>query len=362
MRDLWALFGDDLKAAQQSILEAHKKQPNNLHLLHLAISCGLHGTIQSIVDTDHLSISDRATLNYRLQLLRGNEDSAFRSIIGDQLASDTSIAIEQSLKNSMPLKIKMLGGIGDHLEALSIMQSWCTKHGININLHIQPNRIRQIKRLTNKLPWISELTTYGSEEVFTLFNSLRRFIYEHNEIHTPRALFDQKIIPTSDAMCCWRATGGPGEQFSTYSRSIPFHNVYNFYHAIIKKKPGITITDITQWKPWEKNKLLQLGIHLHDPAIGDIADLATLAASHQQIITIDTALAHLCAISNTKANLLLTLFPDERWNYLLKKDSCYAKNLCIFKQAAFGDWSSTMNQLIESINQNLAKEKEGLAP
>ena len=354
VQDLWALFGNDLEAAQQSILEALKRQQSHLHLLHLAISCGLHDTIQSIADSDDLSMGDRATLNYRLQLLQNNERSAFRAIIHDQVATYTSNAIDQSLKNGIPLDIKMLGGIGDHLEALSIMNGWCIKHGIAINLHIQTSRIQQLEGLTKRLPWIASLTTYGDQEAFA-FSQLRRFIYEMNTIYVPQSLTTHDVTQDAEVLCCWRAVGGLGEKFSIHSRSVPFHNAYTFYQSIFKQKPNATITDITQWKPWEKNKLLQLGVHLHDPAHGDVNDLAAIAASHHQIISIDTALAHLCAVNNIKANLLLTLFPDERWNFLLKEGSCYANNLTIFQQESFGNWSSTMERLSQSIHKNLAR-------
>ena len=355
VRDFWALFGNDLEAAQQSILEALKKQQSHLHLLHLAISCGLHDTIQSIADSDDLSIGDRATLNYRLQLLQGNERTAFRAIIHDQLATYTSNAIQQSLKTGIPLDIKMLGGIGDHLEALSIMNGWCIEHGMTINLHIQKSRIQQLERLTKRLPWVASLTPYGDQKVFSLFNSLRRFIYETNTTHVPQSLTKRMEKQNFDALCCWRAVGGVGEKFSIHSRSVPFQTAYTFYQAIFKQKPNATITDITQWKPWEKTKLLQLGIHLHDPAHGDVNDLAAIAASHHQIISIDTALAHLCAVNNIKANLILTMFPDERWNFLLKEGSCYATNLTIFQQESFGNWSSTMKRLSQSIHKNLPR-------
>ena len=355
MRDLWALFGDDLKEAQQSILETLIKHPGNLHLLHLAISCGLHDTIQSITDSDDLSIDYRATLNYRLQLIKGNERTAFRAIIPDHVATDTSNTIEQSLKNNRSLDVKMLGGIGDHLEALSIMNGWCAKHGINVRLHIQANRIKQIKRMAQSLKWIKDLTPYSNKEVSIHFNSLRRFIYDEMTRYTPQALTNQEAKRYADVICCWRAVGGTGEQFSVHSRSIPFHRVYSFYREILKKKATAKITDITQWKPWEKTKLLQLGIHLHDPAHGDVNDLAAIAASHHQIISIDTALAHLCAVNNIKANLILTMFPDERWNFLLKEGSCYATNLTIFQQESFGNWSSTMKRLSQSIHKNLPR-------
>ena len=354
MRDLWPLFGNDLAAAQQSILEAQKREPNNLHLLHLAISCGLHDTIQPIAESDALSIGDRATLNYRLQLHQGNEHSAFRNIIHDKVAAYTSKAIEQSLKNCHALDIKMLGGIGDHLEALSILKGWCMANGMSINLHIQEDRIRQLKRLMQQLNWVANLIPYGNQEVQTIYNSVRRIIYESDPNHRNQALTNQNAETDKDIICCWRAAGTRQERFSIHSRSVPFQTVYHFYVALLNKKTNYQITDITNWKSSEKNKLLQLGIYLHNPAKGDAIDLLELAKSHRQIISIDTALAHLCAVNNIHSNLLLSLFPDERWNYLLKKSSCYANNLNIYRQTQFGDWDPIVRQLAKEVIQKLS--------
>ena len=252
MRDLWALFGDDLEAARHSILEALKRKPNQLHLLHLAISCGLHDTVQSIADSDNLPMGDWATLNYRLQLLQGNERSSFCTIVHDQLASYTSKVIDQSLKNGTPLDIKLRGGIGDHLEALSIMNRWCIKYGMTINLHIQSNSIQPLEGLTKRLPWIASLIPIEKQQSSIPFSCLRRFIFEENSINSPQTLTRQDTTTDADVLCCWRASGGPGEKFSMHSRSVPFHNIYAFFQAIFKQKPNAKITDITQWKSWEK--------------------------------------------------------------------------------------------------------------
>ena len=58
-------------------------------------------------------------------------------------------------------------------------------------------------------------------------------------------------------------------------------------------------------------------------------------------MTIDTALAHLCAASGTEADLLLCLFPDERWQELHQPRHNYGQFNKIRRSNQFGDWSDS---------------------
>ena len=52
---------------------------------------------------------------------------------------------------------------------------------------------------------------------------------------------------------------------------------------------------------------------------------------NKKIITIDTALAHLCAVMGSTATLLLNYIPDERWKELHQNKNCYGKYLILLK-------------------------------
>ena len=67
---------------------------------------------------------------------------------------------------------------------------------------------------------------------------------------------------------------------------------------------------------------------------------------NRHIITIDTALAHLCAVMGAKATLLLNKIPDERWMELHKPENCYGKNLRILQQTQFCNWDDVMSSLL----------------
>ena len=73
------------------------------------------------------------------------------------------------------------------------------------------------------------------------------------------------------------------------------------------------IVDCSDWSEEELKSMHKIGIRTYNPANGDVETLAQLASNAQEVNTIDTALAHICAVIGKESNLLLTKYPDERW-------------------------------------------------
>ena len=58
-----------------------------------------------------------------------------------------------------------------------------------------------------------------------------------------------------------------------------------------------------------------MGVKVLDPRNGTLLELVQLCRV-SRVVTIDTALVHLCAAAGQRADLLLNAFPDEHWkNY-----------------------------------------------
>ena len=85
-------------------------------------------------------------------------------------------------------------------------------------------------------------------------------------------------------VCCWTAVGN-GDRFSAMIRSIKFTEAYKFYEK--HKHHAKKFIDISNWKPWEKNSLKDLGVNLYDTASGDVSDLAKIIKSANSVISID---------------------------------------------------------------------------
>ena len=144
-------------------------------------------------------------------------------------------------------------------------------------------------------------------------------------------------------VCCWRAKG-EASSLSAHSRSVPFPLVLNFYQRLLEKEPQTIIVDITAWQPWEMQSFQQLGVRTKDPVALGLTGLVTLCKGCR-ILSIDTALTHLCAAMGHAVDLLLPLFPDERWVELTHPQHSYGQLLRVHRSTQFGSWASVMASL-----------------
>lgn len=93
---------------------------------------------------------------------------------------------------------------------------------------------------------------------------------------------------------------------------------------------------------------------LLNPSAGNLLDLARVVEKNE-VITIDTALAHLCAAMGRRAIVLLPMFADERWIELYNQGSSYATNLTLLRNQIFGNWRpciGTLSQILLSRDRN----------
>jgi hypothetical protein len=78
--------------------------------------------------------------------------------------------------------------------------------------------------------------------------------------------------------------------------------------------------------------------------IEDMADTAALIEPLDLVIAVDTAVAHLAAALGKPVWLLLPLAPDWRW-LLHRSDSPWYPTMRLFRQPAFGDWTSVITSV-----------------
>ena len=144
-------------------------------------------------------------------------------------------------------------------------------------------------------------------------------------------------------VCCWRAEG-QGSSLSAHSRSVPFSLVQSFYRRLMQREPQTKIIDITAWRQWEKERFQQIGIILQNPLTLGLTGLIKLCQG-RRVLSIDTALIHLCAAMGHPADLLLPRFPDERWVELSSPQHNYGEHINFHHSTHFGSWSSLMSSL-----------------
>jgi len=339
----WPLLTNDHGLAKEWLLAAIQQDPANLHILHQALSIGLYKEVARMLETLPINDDAKTTLLYRIYLQKGNALQSYSLINQPYIIQHGQDAIERAQKENKPLDVVLIGGIGDHLETISHITAWQEQTPIKLNLKLSKQRKRQLATIIESLPLISLNPT---KEIPLDFRTLRqRILVDQTRVLTKAIYQPATCNSKKQILCCWRAQAGLGEHFSVHARSVPSHLVWRFYQILFQKYPDLIITDISLWKPWEQKLFSDMGIKLHDPSEGDVLKLAHLCASQSQIISVDTALAHLCAVSSCKATLLLTKFPDERWSVLLQPGNCYQDNLRVLRQQTFGDWSETLTQL-----------------
>ncbi len=247
---------------------------------------------------------------------------------------------QEGNKQGCGWRIRLNGGIGDHLQDIALIHWWNNSHKVQIQLETEQKRVKQLNSLIEDDPHLKLIATDAAPENHPMtslgFEGTLHYC-EENIIYSP---WLQKKYPAKAKreilIFCWQSNGAD-DKFSCFSRSVPFNKVLNFYREILTKKPNQKIIDITNWRRWEKSSLNSIGINFYDPSSGDVKQLLQLI-NGGEVISIDTALSHLCACIGQNSIMLLPFFPDERWKELHQEHNCYGKYIEIIQQKKFGCW------------------------
>ena len=347
----WPLFSNDLDLAR-SWLRSELNSVPSLRAGHIAISLGMGDELLDHMHSGLLHADPNAVRQWRFRLARlRNETNPYRQLLPEGLFEQSLEALAISKLQGKTLEVELNGGIGDHLEALSLIIPWAKSSGIPINLAMSDDRQQQIEPLlpqgklikcisknitnTNRVPIMALRAALMNEATPILYNEW-----------APKPQSKEK--ERFRYLCCWRAEG-VGDKFSAHSRSIPWTLVYNFYQKLITRSDKACIIDITNWKGWESARLGAIGINMVDPRKGSLLKLIG-QCQNSHVITIDTALVHLCAASGVEANLLLNIFPDERWQELNKPAHNYGQLVKLWRSPHFGSWEDITSSLVDSLS------------
>lgn len=341
----WPLFSDDLSLARTWLEPQLEESPLSTRLGHMALNLGMYPEIRSILQQGVvLEASAAAQWRFRLARLDG-ESNPYAHLVPPTWQEQTAQAIALALEQGAPLVVELNGGLGDHLEALSVLLPWAHQHQLQLKLRTSPERRQQFAGLSSlygPLQWSDGVGIPVMAIRHWLCN--RSLTYDYQRWIEPLS----SATPTQDQparglLCCWRAAGA-GDRLSAHSRSVPFHLVLDFYRRTLTQQPGLPITDLTLWKPWEQLMLARLGIQRLDPCQGTL-ELLTRHITANRVVTIDTALAHLCAALGAEATVLLPQFKDERWQELLQLHNTYGQLLRVRHSSQFGSWAALMEAL-----------------
>ena len=320
---------------------------------HWALSLGLREVVAQWLDegAEGLTAEQRRGLLFRITR-KADPLKAYPKLFSASGLESLHQRWEQLNRGTRPIAIALQGGIGDHLQDLSTLMPLLRSGEQGFRVHLAPERMAQLGRLLQNIAGDVETCCDGFPpsqglhvlEMMAVLGSQERQPQVWISANTSR-------LARHRLLCCWTAQG-QGDRFSSWSRSVPFAAVLGLYQTLVARgwEPH-TIVDITTWKPWEAAALRRLGVQRVDPADGDVQNLAELAQSCNQVISIDTALVHLCAAMGNSVHLLLPKFCDERWVELLQPGSSYARCCRVWRQEEFACWQAPLQQLQAVISQ-----------
>ena len=342
----WPLFCNDLDQAQKWISEQLARNPTDKKLGHQALSLGLTSTVLQLLSSGNLNLQDSTQRQWKFRMARRNgARNPYAELIPPDVQTFTDLQMDHALRMGKPAVVSLRGGIGDHLEVISMLLEWSKIDAHPLILQVSPQRQQALAPLVESIPQLSLQSSVHPRAVQSMairewvcreYGSLRYGTWITNNVD------DQK--ETQGTLCCWRAKG-EDNRLSAYLRSVPFPLVVNYYKRIQNLESGSTLIDISDWKSEEIKILRELGVHCLNPRKIGLNGLIQ-SCKNRQIITIDTALAHLCAVMGAKATLLLNYIPDERWTELHQQNNCYGQYLTILKQNQFCNWEDTLSSLV----------------
>ena len=348
LADLSLLFGADLDLARQALqLIWNGTGTIDPQLAHWGLNLGLAVQIEQILAAPQHGVSEslRRKLRFRLSRLAGGRQDLALILSPEALAWINAVL---EAPNRQPLPLVLDGGIGDHLENLSLLLPWARQQGATLQLSCaEPIRVAQLQRLLTQHAGVTLQTQIPAGQVRLPAMALRVALQQQIPLESAVWIHGAPSHQPKRLVCCWRAAGRD-DRLSIHLRSLPYGLVQGFYqHLLSQGWQAEQIVDITAWKDWERSSLQSLGIRQHNPAEGDVQDLATLVAG-AQVISIDTALVHLCAAMGQAVQLLLPLFADERWAELLRPGHSYARWVQVWRQRRYGDWAEVLSRLARS--------------
>ena len=318
---------------------------------HIAISLGLGDELLEGVQSGTLRADATALRQWHFRIARRNGDTnPYLYLLPEGMFEHTLSAIVHSKTTGVPLAVDLNGGIGDHLEALCLLLPWATSQHCCLDLVMSAERRQLIEPLLPTVEGIKCKKKPEQGETLIPAMALRAGVIGSDESahYRPWILQEQKEQPRKRQwLCCWRAEG-VGDKLSAHSRSVPLILVHEFYQHLKRLQPHSRILDITNWSDLEASQLQGMDVDILDPRKGTLLELAQ-KCQFSHVITIDTALVHLCAACGLQADHFSVLIPMNAGKNYTNPNTTKPpdKHLALLQ---FGSWSATVASLIDSLS------------
>ena len=229
----WPLFCNDLNQAQKWIIDKLVQTPTDRQLGHQALSLGLTGIVKKIINQDNLNLQDETVRQWKFRLARLNGSlNPYAELIPPDVQIYTDLQINHAKREGIPAVVSQVGGIGDHLEAISMLLTWSENEKMPLILQVNPQLKEMLTPLIGSIPKLVLDSKVYPQAIPSM--AMRDWICRHEYRHTIgitglQTTLEPKILRAF--LCCWKA-----KKQSTLrpSRSVPSILV-EFYKRVKKK-------------------------------------------------------------------------------------------------------------------------------
>ncbi|MCP9809139.1 hypothetical protein KBY58_06800 [Cyanobium sp. HWJ4-Hawea] len=358
----WWLYGEDLELArdlQHKAIAASKGRDEQLANISILSYLGDYQGCSDWLDrvNGYADVIGRQS-DYRIRRYRRipNPWSALLEPSREEPLAET---ISKRLKTKQQIVVDLVGGIGDQLEnaalLLSIQSQMPSKEIIavrplgehsgvvkqlllqNQGLQIHnENNPGQLWRIT--APWFRYwLGRSGISEI----------------IQQPLVIDIAEPASQGKLLVCWRSKPDPTNPLSSFSRSLSFDTILDLLELWqpAASKKGLRLIDISDYSFAESQRIRELHswVDLARNRINSLEDTRQLMRGAAAIATVDTSLGHLAVLCARPVQLLLPLWPDERW-YDLLDGGLYGALVTTYRQRQFNSWREPLKDLSQRLH------------
>ena len=120
--------------------------PTDKQLGHQALSLGLTDKVLCILGDRNQSLEDQTRRQWRFRLARMNgAQNPYAELIPPDLQKLTDLQMAHSRRTWAPAVVSVHGGIGDHLEVISMLLEWSQINDQTFALVVTPERQKDFK-------------------------------------------------------------------------------------------------------------------------------------------------------------------------------------------------------------------------
>jgi tetratricopeptide (TPR) repeat protein len=118
----------------------------------------------------------------------------------------------------------------------------------------------------------------------------------------------------------------------------------------LTRLPNVEVVSVQKGEAVAQIGLLPAGCKVLNlsPEINTFEDTAAILSLVDELVTVDTSVAHLAGALGRKVRVLLPLIPDWRW-LLDRADSPWYPTAHLYRQTTRGDWTSPVDTLVKDV-------------